>query len=235
MKKLRNAFVLGFAVMLLASACFNPMADAPAKLTDFATWFDTERSVTTEEECSDGSLAFTVRGNIYACPSNVETITSAPLPSAPGSVEIVPVEAITVANDGRTYFNACTSVGLDDDITALKNNGQVVPNSFMFLDKNETEVAAGDYWFIDVPENVYGHIFYPITGLTYQVRGPAKLMVSAATFWCDNGGPTPHDGMYQMVDAKKLADMLLDANWELAGDGAIGAWVVVPSVESQPK
>ena len=134
-----------------------------------------------------------------------------------------------------SYFNACTSEGLDDDITALKNNGQVVPNSWMFLDKNETEIAAGDYWFIDVPANVYGHIFYPVTGLTYQVRGPAKLMVGAATFWCDNGGSTPNDGKYQMVDAKKLADMLLDSNWELAGDGAIGAWVNVPDVASQPK
>ena len=105
----------------------------------------------------------------------------------------------------------------------------------MFLDKNETEIAAGDYWFIDVPANVYGHIFFPVTGLTYQVRGPAKLMVGAATFWCDNGGSTPHDGMYQMVDAKRLDEMLLDSFWELTGDGAIGAWVKVPGVEAQPK
>jgi len=156
---------------------------------------------------------------------------STPRPSAPGSIEIIPVES----SDGRTYFDACNSVGLDDDITALKNNGQVVPNAFMFLDKNETEIAAGDYWFIDVPANVYGHIFFPVTGLTYQVRGPAKLMVGAATFWCDNGGSTPHDGMYQMVDAKRLDEMLLDSFWELTGDGAIGAWVKVPGVEAQPK
>lgn len=142
---------------------------------------------------------------------------------------------VTTTTKTEAYFNACTSEGLSPDITALKNNGQVVPNSWVFLDKNESEVAAGDYWLIDVPANVYGHIFYPVSGLTYQVRGPAKLMVGTATFWCDNGGSTPHDGQYQMVDAKKLADMLLDKNWELAGDGAIGRWVNVPSIENQPK
>jgi len=154
-----------------------------------------------------------------------------PRPSAPGSVQIVPVESF----DGHTYFDACNSVDLDPSITALKNNGQVVPNAFSFLDKNEDQIAAGDYWFIDVPANVYGHIFFPVTGLTYQVRGPTKLMVGAATFWCDNGGSTSHDGMYQMVDAKRLDEMLLDSFWELAGDGAIGAWVNVPGVEAQPK
>jgi len=158
-------------------------------------------------------------------------VPSTPRPSAPGSEKIVPVESF----DGHTYFDACNSVDLDPSITALKNNGQVVPNAFSFLDKNEDQIAAGDYWFIDVPANVYGHIFFPVTGLTYQVRGPTKLMVGAATFWCDNGGSTSHDGMYQMVDAKRLDEMLLDSFWELAGDGAIGAWVNVPGVEAQPK
>lgn len=136
---------------------------------------------------------------------------------------------------GHTWFGACDSVNKDPSITALKNNGTVVPNAYMFLDKNETQVAAGDYWFITVPANVYGQVFYPMSGLTYQVRGPAKLRVSAATFWCDNGGSTPHNGQYQMIDAKRIDAKYLDKNWELAGEVVIGDWVTVPGIENQPK
>ena len=147
----------------------------------------------------------------------------------------ITTEAVAENTDAVVY-DACSSEGLSPDITALKNNGQVVPNAYMFLDKNEDEIAAGDYWLIRVDSFVYGHWFYPVTGLTYQGRGNEDVIkVGAATFWCDNGGSTPHNGQYQMVDAKKLADMLLDENWELAGDGAIGAWVNIPSPENQPK
>ncbi len=136
------------------------------------------------------------------------------------------------------WYNACTSDALSEDVSALKNNGQVVPNAYSFLDRNEAEVAMPNqtgYWHIEIPANVYGHIFFPVSGLTYQVRGPGRVVVGAATFWCDNGGSTPHNAQYQMVDAKRLDEMLLDSNWELTGDGAIGAWVKIPDPANQPK
>ena len=159
-----------------------------------------------------------------------------PAPQAPPRTEEpAPPVSTPSGNTSGKYFDACNSVDMDDDITHLKENGQVIPNSFMFLDKNETEVPSGDYWFINVPANVYGHVFFPVTGLTYQVRGPVKLQVGVATFWCDNGGSTPHDGQYQMLDAKRISEDCLNSNWELEDDCAIGDWVNVPPVENQPK
>jgi len=135
-------------------------------------------------------------------------------------------------------YDACSSVGLSPDITALKENGVVIPNAYVFLDKNEEQIAAGDYWFIKVPSYVYGHWYYPVSGLTYQGRGleGTIIQVGTATFWCSNGGSTLHNGMYQQVDAARLTEMALDTTtWVLIGDASIGDWVNIPIPADQPK
>ena len=147
-----------------------------------------------------------------------------------------PADVITIPE--VVVYDACSSVGLSPDITALKENGVVIPNAYVFLDKNEEQIAAGDYWFIKVPSYVYGHWYYPVSGLTYQGRGleGTIIQVGTATFWCSNGGSTLHNGMYQQVDAARLTEMSLDTTtWELIGDASIGDWVNIPIPADQPK
>ncbi|MBU1070959.1 hypothetical protein KKG65_00930 [Patescibacteria group bacterium] len=232
MKKTTLLIVILVLASTMLTGCFNKAADAPASINPF-TWFDVTLERTLAENCANGKNQVIIEGEIYTCPNMVSAPNNS-IPDAPPPVTPPSTPPVTPKIVGA-YFDACTSVDLDDDITYLKNNGEVVPNSFMFLDKNETEIAAGDYWFIDVPGDVYGQVFFPITGLTYQVRGPAKLMVGAATFWCDNGGKTPQSSQYQMIDAKKIDILYLNSYWELEGDGVIGSWVNVPPVENQPK
>ena len=165
-----------------------------------------------------------------------------PAKTEPGVLPTPVLQPTSQTEVNIVWYNACTSDPLSADISALKNNGQVVPDAYKFMDKNEVQVPAGDYWNIDVPEGVYGHVFYPMSGLTYQVRGPARIRVGAATFWCDNlgrasdGTVSSHLGMYQMVNAKMLDAKWLDKYNELAGDVVtIGDWVKVPDVANQPK
>ncbi|OQA82885.1 MAG: hypothetical protein BWY29_00641 [Microgenomates group bacterium ADurb.Bin238] len=108
-----------------------------------------------------------------------------------------------------TWLNACTSEP-EEQVTQLVETGQPVPNAWMFLDKNEAEVAAGNLWAIEVPTGVYGQVFIPATGLTLEVRGPGRIRVGAATFWCNDTGDQPHHGQMRVLDAKNLPEPVGD-------------------------
>lgn len=107
------------------------------------------------------------------------------------------------------WLNACTSEP-EEQVTQLVETGQPVPNAWMFLDKNEAEVAAGNLWAIEVPTGVYGQVFIPATGLTLEVRGPGRIRVGAATFWCNDTGDQPHHGQMRVLDAKNLPEPVGD-------------------------
>jgi len=154
--------------------------------------------------------------------SNSSIIINYPTPSV--------LEQVSVQSNSPTYsspeptipsgfFNACSSEGLDDNIVALSNN------TYQFRDKNQDEITAGDYWFVYVPTGVYGQVFFPITGVTYQVRGPAQLQVGAGTFWC-NDLSSANNGEYIIVNSQKLA---------LGQIETIGSWAKIPSISFQPK
>jgi len=101
------------------------------------------------------------------------------------------------------WLNACTSEA-QEQVTQLVETGQPVPNAWMFLDKNEAEVATGDLWSIEIPTGVYGQVFIPATGMTYELRGPGRIRVGAATFWCNDTGDTVNHGNMRLLDAQHL-------------------------------
>lgn len=113
------------------------------------------------------------------------------------------------SNEQATRFNACNSED-QEQVTQLVENGQAVNRAWMFLDKNESEVAAGDLWTIEIPTGVYGQVFVPTTGMTYEVRGPGHVRVGAATFWCDDIGDSSHHGQMRALNATRLPEPIGD-------------------------
>jgi len=113
------------------------------------------------------------------------------------------------SNEQATRFNACNSED-QEQVTQLVENGQAVNRAWMFLDKNESEVAAGDLWAIEIPTGVYGQVFVPTTGMTYEVRGPGHVRVGAATFWCDDIGDSSHNGKMRALNATRLPEPIGD-------------------------
>lgn len=112
-------------------------------------------------------------------------------------------------NGATQWLNSCDSEKREQ-VTQLVENGQAVNRAWMFLDKNESEVAAGDLWTIEIPTGVYGQVFVPTTGMTYEVRGPGHVRVGAATFWCNDTGDQPHHGQMRALNATRLPEPIGD-------------------------
>jgi len=110
---------------------------------------------------------------------------------------------------GGNVLNPCAAnPGLQ--IQPLVENGTVIPNAFMGLDLNRTEVDAGLRYVLDVPTGTYVQYFEAWTGTTWEAVGPTQVTATAWTSWCNNSGwigqqgfPT---GQHRMLNANSLPD-----------------------------
>lgn len=149
-----------------------------------------------------------------ASDSNAEAIATV-IQTTGDQNEVIPQATPDAASSG---LSSC-ALAEGKDIENLVENGQTIDNAFVFLDRSSAQVKAGNTWTISVENGVYGQVFFPLSGLTYQVRGPATLtQVGRATFWCDDVSDQ-NNGQYVMIDATALAKGQIKL---------IGQWVDVP-------
>lgn len=169
------------------------------------------------------------KGTTFGGPLNVEKSVANGFCAYDAPAEVAKPEATVVApkeTDGKStvFLDACNSVG-KPNVTNLVENGQKVENAFVFLDKNEADVKADDLHNVSVPAGVYGQGFYPVTGATFQFRGPGNFRFGRATVWCGDIS-TINSGMYVQINAQKLSIGQIEL---------VGNWVAIPPVEQQPK
>lgn len=116
---------------------------------------------------------------------------------------------------GSQTINACAE-NPALQIEPLRENGQVVPNAFMGLDLNRTEVKAGLRYVISVPENAYVQYFQAWDGTTWEAVGPTQVTATAWTSWCNNSGWISQNGFptgqHRQLNANRLPE-------------AIGQWI----------
>lgn len=110
---------------------------------------------------------------------------------------------------GGTVLSACQE-NPAIQIEPLRENGAVIPNAYMGLDLNRTEVDAGLRYVISVPENAYAQYFQAWDGTTWEAVGPTQVTATAWTAWCQNGGWIAEqgfpNGQHRMLNANSLPD-----------------------------
>jgi hypothetical protein len=116
---------------------------------------------------------------------------------------------------GGNVLNPCAAnPGLQ--IQPLVENGTVIPNAFMGLDLNRTEVDAGLRYVLDVPTGTYVQYFEAWTGTTWEAVGPTQVTATAWTSWCNNSGWISQNGFptgqHRQLNANRLPE-------------AIGQWI----------
>ena len=108
---------------------------------------------------------------------------------------------------GGTVLSACQE-NPAIQIEPLRENGAVIPNAYMGLDLNRTEVDAGLRYVISVPENAYAQYFQAWDGTTWEAVGPTQVIATAWTAWCQNGGWIAEqgfpNGQHRMLNANSL-------------------------------
>lgn len=110
---------------------------------------------------------------------------------------------------GGTVLSACQE-NPAIQIEPLRENGAVIPNAYMGLDLNRTEVDAGLRYVVTIPENVYAQYFQAWDGATWEAVGPTQVTATAWTAWCQNGGWIAEQGFpsgqHRMLNANSLPD-----------------------------
>lgn len=116
---------------------------------------------------------------------------------------------------GSQTINACAE-NPALQIEPLRENGQVVPNAFMGLDLNRTEVDSGLRYVLDIPSGTYVQYFEAWTGTTWEATGPTTVVATAWTSWCQNSGWISEqgfpNGQHRQLNANRLPE-------------AIGQWI----------
>ena len=198
-KKMLLVVTLLVLVSFMLTACNNPRAEKPGNFWPW-TWGDKILEQSLQEGCIGGATSTVIDGSTYTCPG----IVQAPPPSPEPVVTATPEDILVIT------WNPCEQGANPElQIEPLVENGETVPDAFMGLDLNRSEVNSGMKYSLYLSSTAYAQFFNAWDGMTRDAKGQGTFESTAYTVWCMSSNYRAEiSGRFQIMDAKNIPDNL---------------------------